>query len=147
MSVARLEFQNSPCPTIPSKRRYSCLSGHRELSRFVLLEFLSNRKGLTTKQLEDLKCDIILGNTYHLGHRPGGDLLEKMGGLHQFMNWRRNMLTDSGGFQIVSLSKLNKVFSTKMSFRRLGHLLCLTNLLHRSPKKECSLSRRTTTRR
>lgn len=60
-------------------------------------------KGLANDQLEDLQCQIILGNTYHLALRPGADLLEEMGGLHQFMNWPRALLTDSGGFQMVVL--------------------------------------------
>lgn len=58
-------------------------------------------KGLTNDQLEDLECQIILGNTYHLALRPGADLLDTMGGLHKFMNWPRALLTDSGGFQMV----------------------------------------------
>jgi len=66
-------------------------------------------KGLTPDQLYTLDAPIILGNTYHLGHRPGSDVLQKMGGLHQFMNWKRNILTDSGGFQMVSLLKLAEI--------------------------------------
>jgi hypothetical protein len=66
-------------------------------------------KGLTSSELEELGCGIILGNTYHLGHRPGGDVVETMGGLHRFMNWKRNILTDSGGFQMVSLLKLAEI--------------------------------------
>ena len=46
----------------------------------------------------DLDCRILLGNTYHLSYKPGGDFLESVGGLHKFMNWSRNILTDSGGF-------------------------------------------------
>ena len=61
-------------------------------------------KGLTPEEVrtDPLNCQIILGNTYHLGHRPGGDVLQAMGGLHKFMGWDRNILTDSGGFQMVS---------------------------------------------
>jgi hypothetical protein len=59
-------------------------------------------KGLTSLQLEELDCHVILGNTYHLANRPGSDLIDRMGGLHKFMNWKRGMLTDSGGFQMVS---------------------------------------------
>ena len=62
-------------------------------------------KGLTPTEVKSspLECQIILGNTYHLGHRPGGDTLEAMGGLHKFMSWDRNLLTDSGGFQMVGV--------------------------------------------
>ena len=63
-------------------------------------------KGLTSDQLRTIDCKIILSNTYHLGNRPGTDKLDKIGGLHRFMNWDRNILTDSGGFQMVSLVKL-----------------------------------------
>jgi queuine tRNA-ribosyltransferase len=60
-------------------------------------------KGLTSADVQSapLGCQIILGNTYHLGNRPGGETLEAMGGLHKFMSWDRNILTDSGGFQMV----------------------------------------------
>lgn len=59
-------------------------------------------KGLTSAQLAELDCHVILGNTYHLANRPGSDLIDRMGGLHRFINWKRGMLTDSGGFQMVS---------------------------------------------
>ncbi|KVH98551.1 Queuine/other tRNA-ribosyltransferase, partial [Cynara cardunculus var. scolymus] len=57
-------------------------------------------KGLTTNQLEDIGCQIILGNTYHLALRPTSELIDELGGLHKFMNWPRALLTDSGGFQM-----------------------------------------------
>lgn len=57
-------------------------------------------KGLTSQQLVDLDCHVILGNTYHLEERPGSDLVSELGGLHNFINWPRGMLTDSGGFQV-----------------------------------------------
>lgn len=60
-------------------------------------------KGLTTNQLEDIGCQIILGNTYHLALRPTSELIDELGGLHKFMNWPRALLTDSGGFQMVIL--------------------------------------------
>ncbi|ONM55092.1 Queuine tRNA-ribosyltransferase [Zea mays] len=59
-------------------------------------------KGLTTDQLEEIGCQIILGNTYHLELRPGSQLIDDLGGLHKFMNWKRALLTDSGGFQMVA---------------------------------------------
>ena len=64
--------------------------------------FLGSVKGLTNTQLEEVGCQIILGNTYHLELRPGSELLDQVGGLHSFMNWPRAILTDSGGFQMVS---------------------------------------------
>ena len=67
--------------------------------------------------LEDLGAQIILGNTYHLYLRPGHELVRKMGGLHKFMSWERALLTDSGGFQVFSLSELRKVKEEGVSFR------------------------------
>ena len=58
---------------------------------------------------EQINAPIILGNTYHLFLRPGTDLLEKAGGLHGFMNWDRNILTDSGGYQVYSISDQRKI--------------------------------------
>ena len=66
-------------------------------------------KGVFTSDILKTGTDIILGNTYHLLLRPGVKILEKFGGLHQFMNWNKPILTDSGGYQIMSLSKLNKI--------------------------------------
>ncbi|CAG9461959.1 unnamed protein product [Pedinophyceae sp. YPF-701] len=62
-------------------------------------------KGLTPRQLEDAGCQIILGNTYHLESAPGASRIAAMGGLHRFSGWRRPMLTDSGGYQMVSLGE------------------------------------------
>ncbi|MFT4718164.1 MAG: queuine tRNA-ribosyltransferase [Rickettsiales bacterium] len=69
--------------------------------------------------LEDVKksgAEIILGNTYHLMLRPGEDVIEKMGGLHKFMNWKGPILTDSGGFQVMSLSKIRKISEKGVEF-------------------------------
>jgi len=74
-------------------------------------------KGLTTEQLAELDPHIILGNTYHLGMRPGSELLDKAGGLHSFMNWDRALLTDSGGFQMVSLVELSEVTEEGVLFK------------------------------
>ncbi|XP_066580987.1 queuine tRNA-ribosyltransferase catalytic subunit isoform X2 [Prorops nasuta] len=74
-------------------------------------------KGLLPEQLEKLNCQIILGNTYHLGTRPGPDILKKAGGLHKFMNWKRALLTDSGGFQMVSLLQLAEITEEGVKFK------------------------------
>ncbi|XP_071111660.1 queuine tRNA-ribosyltransferase catalytic subunit 1-like [Haliotis cracherodii] len=74
-------------------------------------------KGLVPEQLAELDCKIMLGNTYHLGNRPGPELLEKAGGLHKFMNWDRALLTDSGGFQMVSLLKLAEITEEGVKFQ------------------------------
>ncbi len=66
-------------------------------------------KGIFTDDILKTNTQIILGNTYHLLLRPGVDILEKFDGLHNFMNWKKPILTDSGGYQIMSLSKFNKI--------------------------------------
>lgn len=74
-------------------------------------------KTLTNQQLIDCDARIILGNTYHLMLRPGMSVIEKAGGLHRFMNWDRALLTDSGGFQVFSLSGLNKITEKGVHFQ------------------------------
>ena len=67
--------------------------------------------------LDDIKAQIILGNTYHLYLRPGTEILEEAGGLHKFMNWQKPILTDSGGFQVFSLSELRELKKDGVEFR------------------------------
>ncbi|KAJ2665074.1 Queuine tRNA-ribosyltransferase catalytic subunit 1 [Coemansia sp. RSA 1200] len=83
---------------------------------FMPVGTMGSIKGITTKQLEALDCHVILGNTYHLGSRPGPELLEKAGGLHKFMAWNRSLLTDSGGFQMVSLLRLANITEEGVEF-------------------------------
>ncbi|MFO7815753.1 MAG: tRNA guanosine(34) transglycosylase Tgt [Halanaerobiales bacterium] len=66
-------------------------------------------KAMSSDELKEINSEIILGNTYHLYLRPGHQLIEKAGGLHEFMNWDRPILTDSGGFQVFSLSDLREI--------------------------------------
>ncbi|KAG6811533.1 Queuine tRNA-ribosyltransferase catalytic subunit 1 [Tricholoma furcatifolium] len=66
-------------------------------------------KGLTAEQVESLGVSLILNNTYHLNLRPGLEVLKAAGGAHKFQGWKRNLLTDSGGFQLVSLSKFTTI--------------------------------------
>ena len=74
-------------------------------------------KGLKPEELNDLGAQIILSNTYHLYLRPGADIVKRAGGIHKFMNWDKPVLTDSGGFQVFSLSKLRKVTEDGVEFR------------------------------
>lgn len=74
-------------------------------------------KTLTNQQLLDIDAQIILGNTYHLMLRPGTNILQKAGGLHSFMNWNRPILTDSGGYQVFSLTELNKITEDGVHFK------------------------------
>ncbi|MCI5050550.1 MAG: tRNA guanosine(34) transglycosylase Tgt [Rickettsiales bacterium] len=74
-------------------------------------------KGMTPGAVRSLGADVILGNTYHLMLRPGAELVAKMGGLHEFMNWPHPILTDSGGFQVMSLSNLRKITEEGVTFK------------------------------
>ena len=73
-------------------------------------------KAMMPESVAATGAEILLGNTYHLMLRPGADLVEKMGGLHKFMNWNNPILTDSGGFQVMSLSGLRKIGEDGVSF-------------------------------
>ena len=73
-------------------------------------------KAMMPESVASTGAEILLGNTYHLMLRPGADLVEKMGGLHKFMNWNKPILTDSGGFQVMSLSGLRKISEDGVAF-------------------------------
>ncbi len=73
-------------------------------------------KAMMPESVAATGAEILLGNTYHLMLRPGADLVEKMGGLHKFMNWNKPILTDSGGFQVMSLSGLRKLSEDGVAF-------------------------------
>ncbi len=72
---------------------------------------------VSTEDLEEIKCQVELSNTYHLHLRPGDDIIKKMGGLHKFMVWDKPILTDSGGFQVFSLTGLRKITEKGVEFR------------------------------
>lgn len=74
-------------------------------------------KAVEPRELEEIGARIILGNTYHLYLRPGTDLIEKAGGLHVFMNWTRPILTDSGGYQVFSLTDLRGIAEEGVTFK------------------------------
>lgn len=74
-------------------------------------------KAMSPAELHDLDCQILLGNTYHLNDRPGMEVMEAVGGLHRFMGWDKAILTDSGGFQVFSLTRLRKMTPDGVEFR------------------------------
>ena len=91
--------------------------GEIETPVFMPVGTVATVKGISQDILEELGVEIILGNTYHLYLRPGHENIRKLGGLHRFMSWNRSMLTDSGGFQVFSLSELRKISEEGVSFR------------------------------
>ncbi|HWZ26540.1 MAG TPA: tRNA guanosine(34) transglycosylase Tgt [Verrucomicrobiae bacterium] len=91
--------------------------GQIETPAFMPVGTAATIKALTHEALEELGATIILANTYHLYLRPGHELIRKLGGLHQFMSWQRALLTDSGGYQVFSLSALRKITDGGVTFR------------------------------
>ncbi len=91
--------------------------GEIETPIFMPVGTQATVKALTPEQLKECKAQIILGNTYHLFLRPGHKIIEKLGGLHKFMNWDRPILTDSGGYQVFSLSELRKITDEGVEFK------------------------------
>ncbi|MEM1133345.1 MAG: tRNA guanosine(34) transglycosylase Tgt [Pseudomonadota bacterium] len=94
-------------------------------------------KAMTTEDVRAAGADIILGNTYHLMLRPGAERMARLGGLHSFMNWDRPILTDSGGYQVMSLSDLTKVTEEGVSFK--SHLDGSRHMI--SPERSMEIQR------
>jgi queuine tRNA-ribosyltransferase len=99
------------------RARIETAHGPVETPAFMPCGTAGTVKAVPQDVLEELGAQIILGNTYHLYLRPGHELVRRMGGLHKFMSWERALLTDSGGFQVFSLSELRKVSEEGVSFR------------------------------
>ncbi|MBS1111940.1 MAG: tgt, partial [Nitrospirae bacterium] len=94
---------------------------------FIPVGTIATVKSMTVGELKDIGAEIILSNTYHLYLRPGHDVIGNLGGLHKFMNWQGPILTDSGGFQVFSLSPLRKITDEGVEFR--SHLDGSTHFL------------------
>jgi queuine tRNA-ribosyltransferase len=103
-SAARLGRLNTPHGVVPTPV-------------FMPVGSQATVKAMTPEQLEEIGIPILLSNTYHLYLRPGIDIISKSGGLHHFMGWDRAILTDSGGFQIFSLSRLREINDEGVKFR------------------------------
>lgn len=105
---------------------------------FMPVGTVASVKGVHQSELEtEINPDIILGNTYHLYLRPKTDILKQAGGLHRFMNWNRNILTDSGGYQVYSLSNNRKIKEEGVTFR--SHIDGSTHFF--SPEKVMEIQR------
>ena len=99
-----------------------------ETPRFMPVGTLATVKTLTSAHLEEAEAQMVLANTYHLHLQPGEDIVAGAGGLHRFMNWKGPMLTDSGGFQVFSLSKIRTITEAGVTFRspRDGRIINMT---------------------
>lgn len=91
--------------------------GSFETPMYMPVGTLATVKSLSPEELKEMGAGVILSNTYHLWLRPGEDIIEEAGGLHQFMNWDQGILTDSGGFQVFSLSENRKLTEEGVHFR------------------------------
>lgn len=91
--------------------------GTFETPMFMPVGTLASVKTIAPEELEEMGAGIILSNTYHLWLRPGEDIVAEAGGLHKFMNWDKGILTDSGGFQVFSLSDMRKIEEEGVHFR------------------------------
>jgi queuine tRNA-ribosyltransferase len=103
-----------------SKARHGRLTtahGAIDTPAFMPVGTQGSIKGVSPRELRELKAQIILGNTYHLFVRPGLDVIKHFGGLHNFMSWDGPILTDSGGYQIFSLAKLRKISEDGVGFQ------------------------------
>ncbi len=97
--------------------RLTLTHGVVETPAFMPVGTYGSVKAMTPEELDGLGAHIVLGNTFHLLLRPGPDIVDAHGGLHGFMNWRRPILTDSGGFQVFSLRSLRKITEEGVRFR------------------------------
>jgi len=122
-------------PTGARRGRLTTPHGTVETPFFMPVGTQASVKGLTQEALEELGAEILLANTYHLYLRPGHELIRKLGGLHQFMSWPRAILTDSGGYQVFSLSELRKISDEGVRFR--SHLDGSEHLL--TPEKAAEI--------
>jgi len=100
-------------------RRGTLMTAHGPIQTpvFMAVGTKATVKAMTPEELKECGTQVVLGNTYHLHLRPGEKLIQKLGGLHKFMNWHGPILTDSGGFQVFSLSKLRSMTEEGVEFR------------------------------
>jgi queuine tRNA-ribosyltransferase len=97
--------------------RMTLAHGTVETPAFMPVGTAATVKAMTPEDVAATGAEILLGNTYHLMLRPGAERIARLGGLHKFMNWSRPILTDSGGFQVMSLAKLREITETGVTFR------------------------------
>jgi queuine tRNA-ribosyltransferase len=97
--------------------RIACAHGSVETPAFMPVGTAATVKAMTPEALIETGAEIVLANTYHLMLRPGAERVERLGGLHRFMNWPKPILTDSGGYQVMSLSELRQIVEEGVSFR------------------------------
>ncbi len=111
------QIQSNSSKTLARTGRFETPHGLISTPQFMPVGTLGTVKGVSSNQLLNTKANIILANTYHLHLQPGEQVIKEAGGLNNFMGWDQPILTDSGGYQVFSLAKLNKIDDTGVSFK------------------------------
>ena len=115
-----MSFMKFDLKTSDGKARRGTVSfprGDIQTPAFMPVGTYGTVKGMLPRDIKELGAEIILGNTFHLWLRPGNKIIKELGGLHQFMQWDKPILTDSGGFQVFSLGKMRKITEHGVTFR------------------------------
>ena len=115
-----MSFMKFDLKTTDGKARRGTVSfprGDIQTPAFMPVGTYGTVKGMLPRDVKDLGAEIILGNTFHLWLRPGNKIIKDLGGLHEFMQWDKPILTDSGGFQVFSLGKMRKITEHGVTFR------------------------------
>lgn len=116
-SAARFRFDLLKTDGAARLGRLETAHGTIDTPAFMPVGTAATVKAMTPEAVASTGAQIVLANTYHLMLRPGAERIERLGGLHRFMNWPRPILTDSGGFQVMSLAELRKIDETGVTFR------------------------------
>jgi len=115
-----MSFMKFDLKTTDGKARRGTVSfprGDIQTPAFMPVGTYGTVKGMLPRDVKDLGAEVILGNTFHLWLRPGNKIIKDLGGLHEFMQWDKPILTDSGGFQVFSLGKMRKITEEGVTFR------------------------------
>ncbi|MGH6728661.1 MAG: tRNA-guanine transglycosylase, partial [Sphingomicrobium sp.] len=135
--MARFQFNIAATDGAARTGTISMQRGEIRTPAFMPVGTAATVKAMKPEGVRASGADILLGNTYHLMLRPGAERVAKLGGLHKLMNWERPILTDSGGYQVMSLSELTKVTEEGVAFR--SHLDGSRHML--SPERSMEVQR------
>ena len=135
MSKSRLTFNVSQTDGAARRGQLRFPRGVVETPAFMPVGTYGTVKAMTPEELEAMGAQIVLGNTFHLMLRPGPEVIEQFGGLHKFMHWERPILTDSGGFQVFSLTELRKLTEEGVQFRSPLN----GDLIHLTPERSIAM--------
>ncbi len=135
MKKPLFDFELEKTQGLARAAKFQTLHGEIQTPVFMPVGTRATVKAMSSEDLVEIDAQVVLGNTYHLYLRPGDDLIKDMGGLHKFMNWKRPILTDSGGFQVFSLSKLRKITDEGVRFK--SHLDGSSHML--TPEKSMEI--------